>query len=61
MRHETPSIISQLDMAAVSMEKANAMLRFELLDRKTQRRLRDVKTLGSPVEIQVLGDGKEVA
>jgi hypothetical protein len=37
------------------------MLHFELLDGQTQRRLRNTKTLSRPVEVQVLGDGKEAA
>jgi hypothetical protein len=51
----------QRDGAAVTVEQANLQIAFERLDLLGQRRTRNVQPLGRAREIQLFGDGHEVA
>jgi hypothetical protein len=55
------ALVRQLDVTAVSTQQADAELVLEAGDRLRQRRLGDVETLGCSPEMELLGDGDEVA
>jgi hypothetical protein len=51
----------QLDPSARAQEQWRAELVLELADLVAQRRLRDVQARGRAAEVELLGDGEEVA
>jgi len=51
----------QGDGTAVTVEQADLQVALERLDLLGQRRTRNVQPLGRATEIQLLGDGHEVA
>ena len=53
--------LGQADMAAGAVQQLHAELAFQRLDRLRQRRLRHVQPLRRPAEVQLFGDGEEVA
>src|SRR5262249_32833076 len=51
----------QLDAARAAVEQADTHLLFELADLPAERRLGDAQPRRRPPEVQLLGDGDEVA
>ena len=61
MRQQRRTAGGQGDRAAVAVEQADLQVAFERLDLLGQRRTRDVQPFGRATEVQLLGDGHEVA
>ena len=57
---ERPAGPGQLDAPAPD-EELHAQLTLQALDLEAERRLGDAQPLGRPAEVQLLGDGHEVA
>jgi hypothetical protein len=53
--------IRQANASLGAREELDSQLAFELLDRATESRLRDVQASRGAAEVQLLGDGDEVA
>ena len=61
LAHQDPSGVGELDATTVALEQLHAEPRLELLDRTGQRRLRDAEQVCRPTEVQLVGNGEEIA
>lgn len=61
VREVGPAGLGQVDAMVVADEEVEPKLALELADLPAQRRLGDVEPLGSAAEVQLVGNGNEVA